>query len=136
VSEALYHDAILALAKDRTHAGRLDAPARTGTLDNPLCGDRVTLDIELGDDGTIRRIRHFVRGCALCQASAAALAAALEGRTAADLDAADAALERALAGQKGPESDVWQSFLPVGRHSSRFDCVRLPLAAARRTLEA
>ena len=87
MSEALYHDAILALAKDRTHAGRLDAPARTGTLDNPLCGDRVTLDIELGDDGTIRRIRHFVRGCALCQASAAALAAALEGRTAADLDA-------------------------------------------------
>jgi nitrogen fixation protein NifU and related proteins len=136
VSEALYHEAILALAKDRTHAGRLEAPTRTATLDNPLCGDRVTLDIDLDADGTILRIRHFVRGCALCQASAAALAATLEGGNVTALAAAEAGLARALAGEKGAESDVWQSFSPVGRHSSRFDCVRLPLAAARRTLEA
>lgn len=136
MSEALYHDAILALAKDRAHAGRLDAPTRTATLDNPLCGDRVTLDIALGADGTVLHIRHHVRGCALCQASAAALAAALEGQTAGALAAAEVALARALAGEIGAESDVWQAFSPVGRHSSRFDCVRLPLAAARRVLEA
>jgi len=136
VSAALYHEAILALAKDRTHAGRLAAPTRTATLDNPLCGDRVTLDVELGADETILRLRHFVRGCALCQASASALAAALEGQTATALAAAEAALARALAGENGVKNDVWQAFSPVGRHSSRFDCVRLPLAAARRVLEA
>ena len=133
MSDALYHDAILALAKDTAREGRLEAPSRTATLDNPLCGDRVTLDFALSD-GRIDKVRHFVRGCALCRASAATLAAALEGGTAATIDTAAGGLEAALAG--GSDGAGWQVFAPVGRHKSRHDCVRLPLAAAKAAFEA
>ena len=41
-------------------------------VDNPLCGDRVTLDLNLAD-GRVREVGHKVRGCLLCQAAAAAI---------------------------------------------------------------
>ncbi len=134
MSDALYQDEILARAKDATHAGRLDGPAKTATLDNPLCGDRVTLDFAL-DGGRISAVRHFVRGCALCKASAATLAAELEGKTAAEVAAAGTALDGVLAGS-GPADSPWRAFSPVGKHKSRHDCVRLPVAAARAAFEA
>ncbi len=139
MSDALYHDAILALAKNRDLAGRLENPTATQTRDNPLCGDRVTFDVEMVG-GKVERIRHHVRGCALCQASAAALAAALTGHGTDEFAAAEAALTRVLAGaridENAPETGVWRAFAPVGRHASRLDCVRLPFAAARPFFEA
>lgn len=132
MSDALYHDAILARAKDTAREGRLAAPDRTATRDNPLCGDRVTFDFAL-DGARIASVRHLVRGCALCRASAALLASELEGRAPAEIDAAAARLDAALAGTGGSD---WQVFAPVGRHKSRHDCVRLPLAAAKAAFEA
>ena len=43
----LYSDAILATAKARHGHGRLDHPDGTATCDNPLCGDRVTVDLRV-----------------------------------------------------------------------------------------
>jgi nitrogen fixation NifU-like protein len=133
VSDALYHDAILARAKDTTREGRLPSPDRTAMRDNPLCGDRVTLDFAL--DGTrITAVRHLVRGCALCRASAALLAAELEGRESTEVDAAAARLDAALSGPDGPTTADWQIFAPLVRHKSRHDCVRLPFVAAKAAL--
>jgi len=131
VSDALYHEAILARAKDTAREGRIDGATRTATLDNPLCGDRVTLDFALSGE-RIDKVRHFVRGCALCRASAATLAASLEGAGRGALAANAGKLDAALAG--ATDDPVWQVFAPVGRHKSRHDCVRLPLAAARAAL--
>lgn len=132
MSDALYHAEILARAKDTAREGRIEGATRTATLDNPLCGDRVTLDFAMSGE-RIDKVRHFVRGCALCRASAATLAAALEGAGPEALDANAGKLEAALAGT--PSDPGWQVFAPVGKHKSRHDCVRLPLAAARAALE-
>ncbi len=73
MSDQLYQDRIVALAKAKTGAGKLAQPTRSGHRDNPLCGDRVTIDITLDGQGHIAEIAHQVRGCLLCQASASAL---------------------------------------------------------------
>lgn len=127
MSDALYHDALMALAKDPAHAASL-GPKDGTTVDNPLCGDRVTLAGRI-ENGVFAGLKHRVRGCALCQASAAALARALDGNPLAALAQAEAALETALAGGQAPEP--WAVFAPVGRHKSRHDCVRLPFSAAK-----
>ena len=44
------------------------------TRDNPLCGDRVTLDLELDQD-RVSAVAHKTRGCLLTEAAAALLAA-------------------------------------------------------------
>ena len=76
----LYHQAILDLAREATGHGRLQAPQVSIRVDNPLCGDRVTLDLEL-QDGRVSALGHQVRGCLLCQAAAAVIGARAPGQT-------------------------------------------------------
>src|SRR5437868_12732062 len=83
-SSELYQARIVALAKSKAGAGKLAAPTRSARRDNPLCGDRVTIDVTL-DNGKIAEIAHQVRGCLLRQASAAALAGVAVGRDAAGI---------------------------------------------------
>ena len=68
MSDELYQQRIVALAKSKTGAGKLAAPTKSARRDNPLCGDRVTIDVKL-EDGRIVEIAHQVRGCLLCQAA-------------------------------------------------------------------
>ncbi|HSJ99159.1 MAG TPA: iron-sulfur cluster assembly scaffold protein, partial [Myxococcota bacterium] len=80
MNDELYHQAILELARKARGASRLEAPQASVTVDNPLCGDRVTLDLSLAD-GRVREVGHRVRGCLLCQAAAVAIAVRAPGET-------------------------------------------------------
>src|SRR5277367_638201 len=101
MSDDLYQHAIMDRAKTPVRAGRLTAPTTSVTVDNPLCGDRVTLDIKL-DGSTIADIAHHVRGCALCQASASVLAAAAMGQTTTTVTAGREKLKAMFAGSEPP----------------------------------
>ncbi len=120
----------MALAHDETRAGRLDGADASATVDNPLCGDRVTLDVRL-DGGKITEIAHHVRGCALCAASAAALSAAAEGRDADSLRSAREQIAALLAGGAPPGApwEAFGAFAPVAAYKSRHSCVTLPFDA-------
>jgi nitrogen fixation NifU-like protein len=69
---------------DRYHAapnrGRLEAPDLHAELDNPLCGDRIRLELELGPRGRIGRVRFDGYGCVISQVAVSLLAEHLEGR--------------------------------------------------------
>jgi nitrogen fixation NifU-like protein len=131
----LYQDALIAQAKAATRAGRLEAADATLTRDNPLCGDRVTLDIRM-KESRIADLAHRVRGCLLCEAAASAIGANAVGKTSADIEAADQAVRALLEnGQKGP--DLWpalEAFAPVRDYASRHGCVLLPFETLRELL--
>lgn len=134
MSDDLYQQAILDRAKALGRAGRMDAPDKTVTLDNPLCGDRVTLDLKLAAD-RIADIRHHVRGCALCQASASLLAENVAGKNINEARAGRAAVQALFAGETpAPAWSGLEIFAPVRSHRSRQDCVRLPFEALERAL--
>lgn len=131
----LYQDQIVALAKAGTRAGRLDPADATLTRDNPLCGDRVTLDIRL-DGKRIADVAHRVRGCLLCEAAASAIGAHAVGKTAADVDAVEKSL-RALLETQRRDAALWpglEAFAPVHDHASRHTCVLLPFETLRELL--
>src|SRR5258708_12937941 len=73
MTNQLYHEALMEAARQATGHGRLAKADAAATVDNPLCGDRVTIELRLAD-GRIAEIAHEVRGCVLCKASAAVLA--------------------------------------------------------------
>lgn len=131
----LYQDAIVALAKSATRAGRLQPADASLTRDNPLCGDRVTLDIRL-DGSRIADIAHRVRGCLLCEAAASVIGAQAIGKTAADIEAAERGVRALLeTGRKDPA--LWpglESFSPVHDYASRHTCVLLPFETLRELL--
>lgn len=128
MSEAMYNEAIVRAARDRSHARRLPAPDRTVTCDNPLCGDRVTLDLAIAD-GRIAAVGHKVRGCLLTEAAAAALAGRIGGTAAAEAATLLSQLRRYLAGDGPPPWPELAMFAPVRGVRSRHECVLLPFEA-------
>ena len=136
MDDRLYQEAILALARDAAHAGRLEAPDGAASMNNPFCGDRATVEVALAG-GRVAAVAHRVRGCLLCRAAAAALAEALPGFDAAALERARADLRAMLANgapAPGPPWEALRHFRPAAAHRSRHECVLLPFDAAARAL--
>jgi NifU-like protein involved in Fe-S cluster formation len=136
MTDELYHQAILELAKQAGRTPRLEAPDASVTVDNPLCGDRITLDLSLAD-GRVEAIGHKVRGCLLCQAAAAVIAARAPGETPAVLHEVAGQLAEAVRKGSAPAAGRWPelaAFAPVHRHKSRHDCVLLPFEALTQAL--
>ena len=129
MSDQLYQERIVALAKAKTGAGKLANPSKTVRRDNPLCGDRVILDVRLDGGGRIAELAHQVRGCLLCQASASALAAIAVGKDKAGIAAARQDAERAVGKAEGAAGEPFAAFEPVKAHKSRQECVLLPFDA-------
>ena len=135
MSDELYQARIVALAKSKTGAGKLVAPTKSARRDNPLCGDRVTIDVKV-EGGKIAEIAHQVRGCLLCQASAVALATTAVGRDAVGVAELRHDAERAIGREAGKARDPFDAFEPVANHKSRHECVLLPFEALKDALSA
>ena len=134
MSDELYQEKIVALAKAKTGAGKLATPTRTARRDNPLCGDRVIVDVTLDAAGKITEIAHQVRGCLLCQASASALSSLAIGKDAGGIAEIRHDAERALGREQGVAHEPYAAFAPVAAHKSRQECVLLPLEALKDAL--
>lgn len=136
MSDALYQDRILDLAKQGRALPRIESPDATARVDNPICGDRVTLDFSL-EDGRISAVGAKVQGCALCQAATALIAEHAIGLTGTDIDAVAEAVAAYL---QGADAELpWEAlstFAPVRPMKSRRECVTLPFKAASKALQS
>ncbi len=68
----LYRDYILEHYRRPHNFGVLDTPTATFEGANPLCGDRITMQLGIRD-GVVAEIAFTGRGCAISQASASLL---------------------------------------------------------------
>ena len=134
MTDQLYQEQIVALAKARIGAGKLEAPTKSARRDNPLCGDRVTIDVRLDGQGRIAELAHQVRGCLLCQASASALSSVAVGRDAGGIAVLRHDAERAVGREAGEAAEPFAAFAPVAAHKSRQACVLLPFEALKDAL--
>jgi len=136
MSDPLYKKALLRLAADATGAGRLAVPCRTGLAHNPVCGDRVTVDIAI-EGGRITAIAHDTKACVLTQASASILGGEVIGLTRIEVAGLQATVIAMLAGGPLPAApfDVYAAFDGVVEHRNRHKCVLLPIEAVLAALE-
>lgn len=105
-------------------------------MDNPLCGDRVTLDVVLDPPGRVERIGHVVRGCLLCEAAAVLIAEQAPRRPYEEMLGAGAGVGAALRdGTPFPWPELGM-FAPVRGVPSRHRCVGLPFEALAAALAA
>jgi nitrogen fixation protein NifU and related proteins len=133
LSEALYHTALVERARAGFGKGRLADASATATVDNPLWGDRVTLDLVVKGN-RIDAIGHQVRGCLLCEAAAATIAEHCRGCSKTELDLISAAARKLMAegGELGARWRCLEIFSPVHQAKSRRDCVLLAFEALGR----
>ncbi len=131
MSDALYNNEILRLAASTASAARLDAPQGSALKVSPVCGSKITADVDLDAQGHISRFGQEVRACALGQASAALVAAHVIGADAATLVAARAELADWLAARQETEP-TWPGmtiFAPARPHRARHPSILLALDA-------
>ncbi len=80
----LYRDYILEHYRRPHNFGPLEAPTASYEGSNPLCGDRITMQLAVRD-GIIERVGFTGRGCAISQASASLLTDEIKGKPLADV---------------------------------------------------
>jgi nitrogen fixation NifU-like protein len=85
----LYREEILDHYRSTAHRGPLANADTTFEDDNPLCGDRVRVDVRFAADGSIAEMRFTGEGCAISQATASMLCEAVEGKSISDVTAWD-----------------------------------------------
>ena len=97
-----YSNAVLQLAADIPHVGRLDAPDASARKVSRICGSTLTLDVALDAHGCIADLGLELEACALGQASASVFAANAMG---ADLDEVTAGRDqlKAMLQENAPE---------------------------------
>lgn len=135
----LYDAAIKDAARAAVGSGRLSEPDREVTIDNPLCGDRVTMGVTFRE-GFVHSLGHKVRGCLLCEAAASTLGKLAPGSDVAQIRSAADLVAEMLEGNGSAESFVrgWYElsmFEPVKAFKSRHRCVTLPFEALLKALD-
>ncbi|MEP6861313.1 MAG: Fe-S cluster assembly sulfur transfer protein SufU [Deltaproteobacteria bacterium] len=132
---ALYHATIVDHDRHPRHEGALPGATHAATVDNPLCGDIVTMRFVLAN-GRIADAAFEARGCALSRAAASLLAMRAIGATP-DEVAALAARFAQFVQTDLPATDLGElaAFEGVRAFKSRRACACLPFEAAVAALE-
>ena len=82
--DSLYAEDILDHYKHPRNFGQLDHPDIHVEASNPLCGDRLAMDLRV-KDGVVEDVAFSGQGCAISQASASMLTEEIVGRRVEDL---------------------------------------------------
>jgi nitrogen fixation NifU-like protein len=93
----LYRDVIVDHNRSPRNRGRLPAATHRAAGDNPLCGDRLQLEVEVAGD-LIRDLRFEGSGCAISTASASLMTEAVKGRSRTEAAELFASVHRMLTG--------------------------------------
>lgn len=131
MSAPLYNTEILRLAASIPHHERLAHAQATAERRSPVCGSRVTVDVNVDGEGRVSEVGLLVRACALGQASASLLATTILGKTSDELAAARDALTAWLAREgDAPDWPGLDVFTPALDYTARHPSIRLAFEAA------
>jgi nitrogen fixation NifU-like protein len=81
-----YRENILDHYRNPRNSGHLESPTATAEGVNPLCGDELSVELEIDDD-VVRDVRYNGRGCAISQAAASMISDVDKGKTVAEVAA-------------------------------------------------
>ena len=83
--KSLYQEVILDHNKKPRNYGALTPASHHAQGHNPLCGDHISVSLDLGDD-RINAIAFQGESCAICKASASMMTVAVKGKTHAEAE--------------------------------------------------
>jgi nitrogen fixation NifU-like protein len=112
----MYSERLLDHYRNPRNQGHLEAPDLAAEEYNPLCGDRVTIEVRV-ESGEVVETRFDGRGCALCLGAASILTEVVQGRTLDELQAW--------------EPEVFLAELQSTPRPARLKCALLPWKAFR-----
>lgn len=130
----IYRETVLAHGRAPQGVGELASPARQAVAHNAVCGDRVSLGVQLDAQGRIVELRHQTTGCLLCTASASLMSVDVQGLDAAAVERRCRALQTGITRGEGDGLGELAALTGVSAIPSRYRCVLLPWEALQSAL--
>lgn len=139
-SNDLYQQVILDHNKNPRNFRTLPEPALVCEGHNPLCGDHITIFVEVDSEGVISDLSFQGNGCAISKASASMMTAYLKGRPMEEARVIFQEFHDMVRGQLNPEAQEHHLgklvlFQGVKEYSSRIKCASLAWHALIGALE-
>ncbi|MGH9488236.1 MAG: Fe-S cluster assembly sulfur transfer protein SufU [Terriglobales bacterium] len=126
----LYRELIIDHSKRPRNFGPLAEANRQAQGFNRLCGDRVTVQVQLEGD-VLRQVKFQGSGCAISTASASLLTEVVQGKTRAEVEALFQRFHALVTGNPGtspadaPELGKLEVFSGVSEYPARVKCASL-----------
>jgi nitrogen fixation NifU-like protein len=131
----LYQQVILDHSKSPRNHLKLDGANRMAQGHNPICGDHVTMYVNL-DGNLIKDISWQGSGCAISRASASILTTALKGKTIPEVKALFSQVhDMVTTGKTTGDIGKVAVFAGVHKFPARVKCAILPWHAAMAAVE-
>jgi len=133
----LYQEVILDHNRTPRNFRALPAPSRHADGFNPLCGDKITVYLEMDGD-TVRDVAFQGSGCAISKASASLMTEIVKGKTRAETEALFQRFHALVTGRPG-ESDSLGKLLAFGGVSEfpiRVKCATLAWHTLRAAIDS
>ncbi|MFA7685619.1 MAG: iron-sulfur cluster assembly scaffold protein [Candidatus Gracilibacteria bacterium] len=116
----LFSETILDHYKHPNNKGSLKNPSISINEINPLCGDKLHMDLNIDSKGKIKDIGILPQGCAISTASASLLSEKLKGKSLKEIE-------------KLTEKDIFK-MLGIEINPGRIKCAMLPLITIKKAL--
>ena len=128
----LYAEVVMDHNRRPRNVKKIDGADRTADGFNPLCGDQISLFLNLGDDDSIQDIGYVATGCAISKAAASMMSEAVKGQSVADAQRVVTEFRHMLThrGDEEPDYEIMgdlEILEGVANYPTRIKCATLPL---------
>ena len=139
-TDEMYQSVIIEHDRSPRNFRVLEHPSHHAEGSNPLCGDRVSVDLQVDADGRITDVAFQGSGCAISRASASMMTTVLKGKTTAEAQELFERFHAMLTGgpagaqPSAPLLGKLVAFQGVAAFPMRVKCATLPWHAVKEAL--
>lgn len=132
----LYRRVIMDHYKNPRNRGTLDDEALTINLNNPTCGDRITLQLQVEGD-VVKQAKFTGEGCSISMSSASMMTEAVKGKTTQEALALAEKFSSLVKGETAEfdELEDIEALTGVTKFPARIKCATLSWNALRKGIE-
>ncbi|OAB43221.1 Fe-S cluster assembly sulfur transfer protein SufU [Paenibacillus glacialis] len=132
----LYRQVIMDHYKNPRNKGKFEDGAITVDLNNPTCGDKITLQLKV-NNGVVEDAKYTGDGCSISMSSASMMTAAVKGKTLEEARDMIARFSQLMLGEDVQFDDYEdiEALSGVNKFPARIKCATLSWNALRKVID-
>jgi nitrogen fixation NifU-like protein len=132
--DTLYRQVIMDHYKNPKNKGTLEGDALTIDMNNPTCGDRIQLQLQV-EDGIVKDAKFNGEGCSISMSSASMMTQAIKGKKVADAMQMSQDFSNMMLGEDEEFEDDIQALQGVSKFPARIKCATLAWKAMEKAVK-
>lgn len=132
----LYREVIMDHYQHPRNQGNLEGEALSVDLRNPSCGDEITLQLKVNDEGIVEDVSFQGTGCSISMASASMMTEAVKGQPIAKAIELAEDFRRMVRGESAEAVDIGEleALQGVSKFPARIKCATLAWQALQKAV--